>query len=237
MPASPARTAAFKVLLRVERESAYAVELLHSPLLDGLSHPDRNLATEIVMGVLRWRSTLDAAFAGLISRDLEKLDLEVLTALRMGCYQLGMLHRVPAHAIVNETVELVKQAKKRSASGMVNAVMRKLRPTLGPYESGLKGLDYLANALAHPRWLVERWVACFGYGIADLICSYDQRVPTTALRLSDAQDEEALRQEGIALAPGALMKNARRVVSGDVVNSSLFRSGRVAIQDEGSQLV
>jgi 16S rRNA (cytosine967-C5)-methyltransferase len=151
MPVSPARAAAFTILLRVERESAYAVELLHSALLDNLSPTDRNLAMEIVMGVLRWRSTLDATFASFIPRPVNKLDLEVLTALRMGAYQLAFLTRIPLHAVVNETVELVNQARKRSAAGMVNAVMRKLKPNLDPYASNLTDLEYLSTALAHTR--------------------------------------------------------------------------------------
>src|SRR5437016_5109690 len=121
MAVSPARAAAFAILLRVERESAYAVELLHSGLLDSLSAIDRNLSTDIVMGVLRWRSRLDASIAGLVPVVLRKLDLEVLTALRMGSYQLAFLDRIPAHAILHESVEIVKQARKRSAAGLVNA--------------------------------------------------------------------------------------------------------------------
>ncbi|HET7873009.1 MAG TPA: RsmB/NOP family class I SAM-dependent RNA methyltransferase, partial [Terriglobales bacterium] len=77
----------------------------------------------------------------------------------------------------------------------------------------------------------------FLYGRADLICSYDQRVPSTTLRLAEAKDEQVLREAGLELAPGVLLKNARRMVSGDVTASKLLRSGRVAIQDEGSQLV
>jgi len=237
MPVSSARAAAFTILLRVERESAYAVELLHSALLDELSPSDRNLTMEIVMGVLRWRSALDATFAGFIPRALNKLDLEVLIALRMGTYQLAFLTRIPLHAVVNETVELVNQAKKRSASGMVNAVMRKLKPNLDPYASNLKGLEYLSTALAHPQWLAARWVEHFGYGRADLICGYDQSIPVTTLRLSHVEDEDELTRSGIQLISGALMKNARRVKAGDVIGTELFRNGKVAIQDEGSQLV
>jgi 16S rRNA (cytosine967-C5)-methyltransferase len=237
MPVSPARAAAFTILLRVERESAYAVELLHSILLEDLSSADRNLATEIVMGVLRWRSSLDATFAGFVPRAVNKLDLEVVTALRMGAYQLAFLTRMPLHAVVHETVELVKQAKKRSASGMVNAVMRKLKPNLDPHASTLTGLEYLSTAMAHPEWLAKRWMENFGYGRADLICGYDQSIPATMLRLNRIEDEDELIRSGIQLTPGALMKNARRVKAGDIVATDLFRSGKVAIQDEGSQLV
>src|SRR6185437_9932855 len=97
--------------------------------------------------------------------------------------------------------------------------------------------ESLAPVFAHPDWLVERWVKQFGAEVAHKICEHDQQIPATTVRLSSTADEETLRAEGVDLAPGALMKNARRVISGDVTATELFRSGAVAIQDEGSQLV
>ncbi len=126
MPISPARAAAFDILLRVEQQDAYASELLHSERLDKLSPADRALSTEIVMGVLRWRSRLDAAIVAQSSRPLAKLDPQVLTALRLAAYQLLYLSRVPASAAINESVELVKRARKTSAAPFTNAVLRKL---------------------------------------------------------------------------------------------------------------
>jgi 16S rRNA (cytosine967-C5)-methyltransferase len=235
---SPARVAAFNILLRVERESAYAVELLHGFLLDELSPVDRNLATEIVMGVLRWRSVLDEAIAYLSFTPFRKLDFEVLTALRMGVYQKQFLTKIPTHAAVNETVELVKQAKKVSAAGLVNAVMRKVKSAAyDPSASKLNGVESLASALAHPKWLVQRWLALFGHGIAQKICEYDQRIPSTVLRISSAEDEVLLAEQGIQLSPGALMATARVVTFGDLTATRLFSEGKIAIQDEGSQLV
>lgn len=238
MAVSPARVAAFNILLRVERESAYAVELLHGFLLDELSPVDRNLATEIVMGVLRWRSALDEAIAYLSFTPFRKLDFEVLTALRMGVYQKQFLTKVPAHAAVNETVELVKQAKKVSAAGLVNAVMRKIKSAAyNPHASNLTGVEYLASTLAHPRWLVERWIKELGGINAKLVCEYDQRIPATVLRISGAEVEALLLDQGIQLALGALMATARVVTSGDLTATQLFRDGQVSVQDEGSQLV
>jgi 16S rRNA (cytosine967-C5)-methyltransferase len=236
MSISPARQAAFTILVRVERESAYAVELLHSGLLDTLSPLDRNLATELVMGVLRWRSVLDQSIARLSFTPFRKLDLEVLTALRMGVYQKQFLEKIPAHAAVNETVELVKQSKKSSAAGLVNAVMRKIKRGPAPASSPAQE-DSLVSSLAHPSWLTQRWTKNFGPERARLICEYDQRVPRTALRLLSLQSEAELAREGLELAPGALLESARVVVSGDITSTQLFRGGRVAIQDEGSQLV
>ena len=224
------------ILLRVERESAFAVELLHSSLLDDLSLADRNLTTEIVMGVLRWRSVLDQTIARLSFTPFRKLDLEVLIALRMGIYQKQFLNKIPTHAAVNETVELVKQAKKMSAAGLVNAVMRKAKP--GAESSpDITGVDQLASSMAHPKWLVERWETYFGFETAQRVCEYDQRIPQTAVRLSSTEDENRLAQEGIQLEPGALIKSARIVTSGDMATAELFRNGKIAIQDEGSQLV
>src|ERR1044071_262645 len=237
-PVSPARLAAFNILLRVDRESAYAVELLHSALLDELSPVDRNLVTEIVMGVLRWRSVLDQTIALLSFTPFRKLDLEVLTALRMGVYQKTFLTKIPAHASVNETVELVKQAKKVSAAGLVNAVMRKVKSAAyDPHASRLTGTHYLSSALAHPKWLAERWLSSFGDDAARQICEYDQRIPATVLRLSSAEDESALAAQGIQLAPGALVSTARIVTAGDVSATQMFHEGKISIQDEGSQLV
>jgi 16S rRNA (cytosine967-C5)-methyltransferase len=238
MAVSPARNAAFNILLRVERESAYAVELLHSPILDDLSPVDRHLITEIVMGVLRWRSVLDQTIALLSFTPFRKLDLEVLIALRMGIYQKQFLGKVPAHAAVNETVELVKQARKVSAAGLVNAVMRKVKSVAyDPHASRLTGVDYLSAALAHPKWLVQRWVSSFGDNIAQKICEYDQRIPATVLRLSSPDDEAPLAVEGIQLGLGALMATARTVIAGVATATQSFREGKIAIQDEGSQLV
>jgi 16S rRNA (cytosine967-C5)-methyltransferase len=235
---SPARLAAFNILLRVERESAYAVELLHSGLLDELSPVDRHLVTEIVMGVLRWRSVLDQTIALLSFTPFRKLDLEVLTALRMGVYQKQFLGKIPAHASVNETVELVKQAKKVSAAGLVNAVMRKVKSaSYGPHASRLTGVDFLSAALAHPEWLVERWISFFGDDVTQKVCEHDQHVPSTVLRLSSAEDESILAAQGIQLAPGAVMASARIVTEGDIAATQVFRDEKIAIQDEGSQLV
>jgi 16S rRNA (cytosine967-C5)-methyltransferase len=156
----------------------------------------------------------------------------------MGVYQKQFLTKVPAHAAVNETVELVKQAKKVSAAGLVNAVMRKVGRAGSQLPSPVsRDSSYLSVAYAHPRWLVERWVAFFSHDVAQKICEHDQRVPATVLRLLSAQDESTLAAQGIQLAPGALMAAARAVTAGDVSTTQIFQDGTIAIQDEGSQLV
>src|SRR5437588_12377723 len=109
MPISPARASAFDILLRIEQQDAYASELLHGGEYCKLSPADHGLTTELVMGVLRWRSVLDQEIGRFSSKEVEKLDLEVLTALRLGSYQLMFLDRMPERAAVHESVELVKR--------------------------------------------------------------------------------------------------------------------------------
>ncbi len=242
MPVSPARAAAFDILLRVETQDAYASELLHSSVLDKLSPRDRALATEIVMGVLRWRSRLDEAIAGASSRPLNKLDPEVLTALRIGAYQPNFLTRVPASAAVNESVELIKRARKRSAVPFANAVLRKLAST--PAISINETIDLtpgsIAREYAHPPWLVERWTTQFGIERTLQICRSSQHEPAISIRFDDPAAEAELSAEGIELAPGSMLTSARTLpcnTLSDLTRTAAFREGRVAIQDEGSQFV
>src|SRR5713226_9418489 len=126
MAISPARAAAFDVLMRIEQQDAYASELLHSSQYSKVSPADHGLATELVMGVLRWRSRLDEEIGHYSDKGVEKLDPEVLTALRLGAYQLMFLNRMPERAAVHESVELVRRARKKSAVPFANAVLRKL---------------------------------------------------------------------------------------------------------------
>src|ERR1700686_4599570 len=162
MAVSPARAAAFDILLRVEQEASFASELLHSVALERFSKADHGLTTELVMGVLRWRSRLDADLAGSSAQPMRKLDLEVLIALRLGLYQLRWLNRIPARAAINESVELVKRARKRSAAPFVNALLRKLSKLAEQPAREYLSSEDLAQAFAHPLWLVDRWAKEYG---------------------------------------------------------------------------
>lgn len=234
---SPARTAAFDILLRVHKEAAFASELLHSERLAKLSPADRALCTELVMGVLRWQSALDGRIQHASAMKTVKMDPEVLVALRMGVYQLLFLERVPHRAAVHESVELVKRARKRSAVAFANAVLRKLDAEKSPGAPAADTVEHIADRFAHPPWLVERWVRHFGFERARAICDYDQHVPQTTVRLDDPSSGEDLRAEDIELAPGAFLRNARRVLRGDVTASRACRGRKLFIQDEASQLV
>ncbi len=194
------------------------------------------------MGVLRWRSLLDSEIAKSSAQTISKLDLEILTSLRLAVYQLRWLSRIPARAAINESVELVKRARKRSAASFVNAVLRKLAAGVSHTDNpqlaiGGASVEALAASSAHPLWLVERWTQAYGLDSAPRICQHNQSVPVTAIRLRRTEAEEQLKNEGIELAPGAILASARRVEHGDITKTGAFRTGLCVIQDEASQLV
>ncbi|MGI4830450.1 MAG: RsmB/NOP family class I SAM-dependent RNA methyltransferase [Janthinobacterium lividum] len=174
---SPARAAAFELLERIAATSAHSDDLLHGPRLAGLSQVDRDLTTTLVLGVLRWQIALDARLRPLLSRPDLRLSEPVAIALRMGAFQLLHLQRIPAHAALNESVELVRAAGHPHAAGMVNALLRKLL-SLPPVRKPLfETTATMAERLGHPLWLAERWTTAYGRAAAEAVCAFDQQQP------------------------------------------------------------
>jgi len=172
---APARQTAYAVLERVEG-GAWASDLLLAASA-GLDPRDAGLASEIVFGVLRYRAQLDFLIEHYGGR--QRLDAEVRLALRMGIYQLRYLERIPAHAAVAESVELVKRARKRSAAGMVNAVLRKV--DRAPVAWPTREIE-----LSCPEWLLERWERHHGPEAARAIALKALEEPQKYVRVSAA---------------------------------------------------
>jgi 16S rRNA (cytosine967-C5)-methyltransferase len=234
---SPARKAAFEILLAVERGKSHADDLLRSKAIDALPPADRHLATTLALGVLRWQILLDAQLKRLLTKTKKNLDPEVSIALRMGAFQLRFLDRIPAHAAIDESVELTKRSGHRFASGLVNAVLRKFAAAGSAVDLPENTAAELALAQAHPEWLVERWTHFYGLAAARAICRHGQVQPARIVRLVNLAAESELLAADIVLEPAAILTAARTVVSGDIIATAAFREGRVRIQDEGSQLI
>ncbi|GGG82419.1 RsmB/NOP family class I SAM-dependent RNA methyltransferase [Edaphobacter dinghuensis] len=174
---TPARRAAFEILTLVGEGKGHSDELLHSPRIEALSAEDRNLTTTLVMGVLRWQIALDARIRTLLQRPEQRLAEPVSLALRLGAFQLLHLDRIPAHAALSESVELCRAAGQPHATGMVNAVLRKLAAAQKPGQRVFESVAAFSERLGHPQWLVERWVAAYGREAALKICEADQKEP------------------------------------------------------------
>ena len=254
MPISPARTVAFEVLLRAESEGAYASDVLHAELGARVASDNAALATEITFGVLRWRRLLDFLLDRHLKKATAQLDLPVALALRMGLYQLRFLERVPARAAVNESVELVKRARKASAASLVNAVLRRTSAEGSEWPAGaatesverlLPAKVHLADRLgilhSHPTWLVEHWLQNFGESPTLALLKANNRTPNLSCALHDpAQREEvfaALKRAGLHVEPGQLLSAAFASSGGSPARTESFRRGSISIQDEASQAI
>ncbi|MBI5085665.1 MAG: hypothetical protein HZB13_13825 [Acidobacteria bacterium] len=159
---TPLRRIAFEILGAVER-GGFASDLL-AERTRGLDSRDAGLATQLVFGVLRRRAQLDHLIALVAGRPPEKMDPSVRRALHLGAFQLRYLSKIPAHAAVAESVELVKQAGKAQAAGFANAVLRRL-PELPEHWPS----DPVRYSM--PEWLWERWLAHFGGAAASVMAA------------------------------------------------------------------
>ncbi len=239
-----ARAIAFQVLLQVERADAYLNVALDAALKSAgaLPRQEAALATELCYGVARRQLALDAAIAAHSSRPIKKLETAVLVALRLGAYQLLYLDRVPAHAAVSESVELVRKQGLVRATGFVNAILRKLAAQLEvplPNEP----VQRISVEASHPLWLVQRWATRFGLEEAQALCGADNEAPPVCLRVNrqratreevlDVLEKEGVRAKPSELSPvGVILEDAGRL-------SALpsFQKGIYQVQDEAAQLV
>ena len=240
---------AYDVLRRVAAEDAYASDLLYAGLESGIKKADASLATELTLGVLRWQRLLDFLLQRYLEGRSNPLDLEVRLALRLGLYQLRYLDRVPQHAAINESVELVKRARKSSAAGMVNAVLRRATAEARIAGEELERLipagtaaeERLGIAHSHPTWLVARWVKFFGKErTIALLQANNQPALLTAAALEEETSErvaQSLRKSDFEVTPGRWLRGALQIGGGNPGSAEAYRLGQVNFQDEASQMV
>lgn len=243
---SPARKIAYEVLRRVEAEGAYASDVLHAELSARVKAEDAGLATELVMGVLRWRRLLDFLLDRQLKKPVARLDLPVALALRIGLYQLRFLERIPARAAVNESVELVKSARKTSAATLVNAVLRRAAdearvPAAKFVPQGTLLAERLGILHSHPTWMVERWLKRLREEQTIALLEADNRAPRLSCALHDITRREeifaSLKNAGLHIEAGNILQSAFAVSGGSPTRTESFRTGAISIQDEASQTV
>lgn len=240
---SPARRCALDALRRVEEDAAFASAVLATCAAE-LQSNDRALCHEIVFGCLRQQSWLDALLKHFAGRDPAKLDREVRRALRAGLYQIRFLTRIPASAVVNETVAHVRASGFTSAAGFANAVLRRAARELefDPTEDISDELERLAVATSHPRFLLERWTRAFGKEAAAAIARANNQTSPTAIRINPLHERAAFAVEELAAAGGhviasSLVADAWRIEGANAKLRELEAAGAIYIQSEASQLV
>lgn len=191
----------------------------------GLDARDRRWTQELVYGMLRRRSWLDAVLASRVRGGLARLESDLTDLLRLGANQLLFMHSVPPYAAIAQTVELAKRRHGIGASKLVNAVLRRVdreRENLDPTRERHVSdpIDRLALQYSHPRWLVARWIARWG--------------ATETTRLLDVNNTEApvvLRPFGTVREQLEATLEAAGISTGDVplVADSLSLTGNAGV--------
>jgi len=244
---APARIAAFTALRDVNAGRADLPAALASVRPGLQDERDRALATDLVTGTLRWQRQLDYLIEHFANRPIAKLDFEVLQILRLGAYQLLHLDRVPAAAAVNDAVAMTRRARKTSAAGLVNAVLRgisrnahklplPLRPPAGD------PLPYLEVSLSHPGWLANRWLGRYGFAAAEAWEQFNNAAAPLTIRVNRLKIDRgaltrALAEHGVAVEPARYAPDGLIVTSGNPLRTPLAGTGQFVLQDEASQLV
>lgn len=236
------RRAALEILVRVESHSAFA-DVMLGHRLAAFAPPDRRLLTRLVLGTLAWRGRLDYELAQLCSQPLEKLELAVLNALRLGLFQLRHLSRMPPHAAVDTAVSLAREAAGRGAGGLVNAVLRRAaRDVAAMPDRAADEIGYLAVAYSHPRWLVACFIEWFGVARAQALMAANNEAAPNVMRLNLARGsrEEIVARmtaEGIGIRVGDHLPETAVLENAADFDSDSYRAGLFHPQSEASQLV
>ena len=212
---------------------------------------DRGLLLELTSGVCRWRAELDACLETCSQRPLETIDAPLLATLRLAIYQLRHLDRIPAHAVVNESVEAARVLDAPRAAGFVNGILRAYlraqdtitlpaRPEAGATRR--QQLAYLSVTLSHPKWLVARWLDRYGFAATEAWCQFNNASPDLTVRARGPGVDSAsliatLEQRVIHATPGLYAPDVVRLAPGVLgsIDADLRRD--LLVQDEGSVIV
>ena len=222
--------AAYEILLKIDIEHAYSSALLANYETD-LEPVDRGLCHEIVLGVLRRKLTLDRYID--IFTNGRKLDIEIRNILRIGLFQLYFLDRIPNHAAVNESVGLSQRARKSSARGLVNAVLRTaIRET--PSLLFEDEIERMSIETSHPRWLIEHWSKSLDADSVERLASSNNETPQIAFRRTIKGKEIKLPHDVVEsnAVPGCFIAKSFSAELREFADR-----GDIYFQDEASQMV
>ncbi len=237
------RSIAFELLSRVENDDAYANLLL--PVLlkrAGLEGRDAGFVQELAFGAMRNRMLYEKIIQQASSRELSSIEPAAQLVLLLGVHQLLDM-RVPAHAAINETVDLAKKKASKGSVGFVNAVLRKVADKskeawIDSLTSRLSDLDALSTRYSHPVWIVNAFKAALSSrnaesGLEDLLASNNKPAKVSLVALPGFSTKEALAgNEGLGSASPIGVE-----ITGNPGNLDAVRRGHARVQDQGSQLM
>ncbi len=239
-----AREVALKILYETQTKDAY-LNIVFAKILRGtdLSHQERALVKELVVGTTQHRMTLDYAISQFSSVRLKKISPYILEILRMGIYQLHFMDKIPASAAVNESVKLAKKYGHRASAGFVNAILKRIagETTLPLPDRKASEMAYLSVKYSHPEALCEWYVETFGKERAEELLEINNKRPPICARvnrLKMTREEliEKLKAEGIHAVSASATDGGVLILGGNIEATECYREGEVSVQGLSSQL-
>lgn len=234
------RDAALSILLAVDKNQAYSNLLLHQTIEKyKIDAKDRGLLTEMTYGTLQHKLTLDYYLEPFIRG---KVDLWVRWLLRLSLYQMEYLTRIPAHAAVNEAVEIAKRRGHKGIASMVNGILRSVLREGVPSTAAIQNpVERLAVETSHPQWLVERWVESYGFEETAAMLHENNIPPVQTVRVNTTRATVAevlasLEAEGVKAQQSDMMPECIHLTNGTAARTMAFKEGLITIQDESSML-
>ena len=240
-----ARECALSVLVACRRNGAWADAALKAQLGKcALSAQDAALCSRIVYGVMQNELLLNWYLSAYCTQKLDHLQPPLADILRIGAYQILFLDKVPDHAAVSESVELCRTNGRSAASGLVNAVLRKVaqnKSNLPPLPEG--NIARLSIAYSHPQWLVKKLVSLLGVEEAERFLRIDNEAAPMTVQVNPLKtDADALARElagdGVKAVPHGWVPDCFELSgTGDLTTLTAFYQGRFTVQDAAAKLV
>ncbi|WP_219907676.1 16S rRNA (cytosine(967)-C(5))-methyltransferase [Aphanothece hegewaldii] len=236
------------VLREIYRRNVYTDLALDLGLKKAnLVNVDRNLATELVYGIVRRQRTLDALIDQLGKKKAIQQPPDLRIILHIGLYQLRYLTQIPESAAVNTTVDLAKKNGFTQLSGVVNGLLRayaRLAKQEDPLILPVAPVQRLGILYSFPDWIIKLWLAQFGNETTESLCEWFNQSPLIDLRINPLKTtreevQRAFLADGIKVSPVAPLAQALRLISGSRGISNLpgFEQGWFTVQDSSAQLV
>ena len=241
-----ARETALRVLMSCRNNHAWADAALKAQLgRDGLVDPEAALCSRLVYGVVQNQQLLDFYLSAYCSQKPDHLQPPLLEILRLGAYQILYLDRVPDSAAVNTSVELAKISGRGQASGLVNAVLRKIaqNKTALPPTPERDEAKYLSIRYSHPKWLVKRLLSILGREETEAFLAANNDTPPLTVQVNPLKtDAESLIKElegwGVTAKPHPWVPGCLELTgAGDLTTLAPFREGKLLVQDPAARLV
>lgn len=232
-----ARQTAFEILNKIQRDESYSNLVLDSALDKAeIDIKEKRFVSALVYGVTERRITLDYNLSLYLSQPLKKLKPQVLTALRLGAYQILFMDKIPDSAAVNESVKLVKKNGAAFASGLVNAVLHKI------VKNGFKTDGSMSVKYSAPEWLCKMWSESYGRENAEKILEASFGAVENTIRVNTTKTNaeelcDILLADGFQCEKNRLAENSLTVISGGAVHKTkAYSDGLFHVQDTASQL-